>query len=366
MNTNINSKDNKNNKDNADDNRNYKNDDDVSGYYDEYHSGSNSTYYNCNETRNNNDNNDNNESNNIHNKHNSVADNNNNDINEAHPLGCISIAKRREHSKSNIKNTSESTEQVKRLVLKHLSTALASFSSSSCNTNNSGCISSSGCGDKEKKDGNHAINGSGGDSITTIISSTKKENIDTEGLLSRLPYKKMLCDMFGGSIRGNLNSLPIPYVSRTYEEAFMREPMHSSERECAKGKQCECMFIDRTQPFVAVEFLLPGEQLPRTPHLCVLCCRATTQQLYYDIMIDKMDFPGTIQRFGNIHSQPDEYALDAMLIAVPSAPVHIMPLPIVSHQRNRYIVYVTGGIKRLKQSRVYFQCTPSCSVSSGM
>ena len=172
--------------------------------------------------------------------------------------------------------------------------------------------------------------------------------------------------MFGGCLRGNLHTLPIPYVSRTYEEAFMREPMHSSERECAKGKQCECMFIDRTQPFVAVEFLLPGEQLPRTPHLCVLCCRATTQQLYYDIMIDKMDFPGTIQRFGNIHSQPGEYSLDAMLIAVPSAPVHILPLPIVSHQRNRYIVYVTAGIKRLKQSRVYFQSTPSCSAGSGM
>ena len=192
------------------------------------------------------------------------------------------------------------------------------------------------------------------------------EPIDTEGLLSRLPYKKMLNDIFGGNLRGNLHSENIPYVTRAYEEAFMREPLNSTERECAKGAQCECMFIDRNQPFVGVEFLLPGEVLPRTPHLCVLCCRATTQQLYYDVMFDKAEFPGVIQRYGNIHSEPGEYALDAMLISVTEAPVHIMPLPIVSHQRNRYTVHVIGGIKRIKQSRVYFHNTPSCSAGNGM
>jgi len=52
-----------------------------------------------------------------------------------------------------------------------------------------------------------------------------------------------------------------------------------------------------------------------------------------------------------------------MLIAMPSAPVHIMPLPIVSHQRNRYTVFVAGGIKRLKQSRVFFPSAPPCSAA---
>jgi hypothetical protein len=189
--------------------------------------------------------------------------------------------------------------------------------------------------------------------------------MDTESLIARLPYKRMLHDMFGGSLRGNMNSLAIPYVTRAYEESFMRERMYANERECARGPQCECMFIDRTQPFVGVEFLLPGETLARTPHLCVLCCRATTQQLYYDVMFDKFEFQGTIQRFGNIHSQAGEYALDAMLIAVPSAPAHIMPLPIVSHQRNRYAVYVNGGIKRLRQTRVLFQSTPLRSADDG-
>jgi len=190
--------------------------------------------------------------------------------------------------------------------------------------------------------------------------------IDTESLISRLPYKRMLNDMFGGNLHGPLQNPTIPYVTRTYEESFMRERMSSNERECARGAQCECMFIDRAQPFVGVEFLLPGESTTaRTPHLCVLCCRATTQQLYYDVMFDKFEFQGTIQRFGNIHSQPGEYALDAMLIAVPSAPTHIMPLPIVSHQRNRYSVYVSGGIKRLRQTRVLFQSTPLRSADDG-
>jgi hypothetical protein len=97
-------------------------------------------------------------------------------------------------------------------------------------------------------------------------------------------------------------------------------------------------------------------------------------------MFDKHDFGGVIQRFGNIHTQPGrlcvslicalayfyssthpgEYALDAMLIAAPNMALHIMPLPIVSHQRNRYSVITKRGIRHLKQSRVHFQSTPSC------
>ena len=211
----------------------------------------------------------------------------------------------------------------------------------------------------------HLHNANQMDEIKTNKKRPRESYIDTESLLSKLPYKKMLSDMFGGNLRGNLQTSIIPYVTRAYEEAFMHEPTNSSERECARGKQCECMFIDRLQPFTAVEFLLPGEQAPSTPHLCVLCCRAITQQLYYDVVFDKCEFPGTIQRFGNIHSEPGEYALDAMLIAASTAPVHIMPLPIVSHQRNRYTVHVMGGIKRLKQSRVYFHRTPSCSADNG-
>jgi hypothetical protein len=127
---------------------------------------------------------------------------------------------------------------------------------------------------------------------TETDTSVAPLDIVVDNLLSRLPYKKMLCDMFGGTLRGNLQTSQIPYVTRAYEEAFMREVQHAGERECARGQQCECMFIDRQQPFVGVEFLLPSEERPPTPHLCVLCCRAITQQLYYDVMFDKADFPG--------------------------------------------------------------------------
>lgn len=195
-----------------------------------------------------------------------------------------------------------------------------------------------------------------------------EEDDDDEGmqmevhcLLSKLPYQKMLSDLFSHSDDKELLPSPnIPYVTRGYEESFMREPINSTERLCAKGDQCECMYIDADKPFVGIEFLLPGEKQPPTPHLCVVCCRAITQQLYYDIMFDKHDFGGVIQRFGNIHSQPGEYALDAMLIAAPNVALHIMPLPIVSHQRNRYSVIMKRGIKHLRQSRVYFQNTPLC------
>lgn len=178
-------------------------------------------------------------------------------------------------------------------------------------------------------------------------------------LLSKLPYQKMISDLFSHHDKELLPSPTIPYVTRAYEESFMRERLNTTERFCAKGEQCECMFIDKQNPFICIEFLLPGERQPQTPHLCVVCCRAVTQQLYYDIMFDKHDFGGAIQRFGNIHSQQGEYALDAMLIAAPSVPLHIMPLPIVSHQRNRYSIFIKRGIKHLKQTRVYFQSTPS-------
>lgn len=247
----------------------------------------------------------------------------------AHPLGPFTFSQQEQREAivaTEVAHSEASRERIRRLVLHHL----------------------------VQNDHHHQ----GAAAPTTVV--------DTESLLSRLPYRKMLSDMFGGGLRGNLRNLTIPYITRAYEEAFMREPLSSNERACANGKQCECMFIDRAQPFVAVEFLLPGEPSPRTPHLCVLCSRAITQQLYYDVMFDKADFPGTIQRFGNIHSQPGEYALDAMLIAMPTAPVHIMPLPIVSHQRNRYTVFLSGGVKWLRQSRVYFQSTPSCSADGGI
>ena len=186
------------------------------------------------------------------------------------------------------------------------------------------------------------------------------ESLELDSLLSRLPYKKMMADLFGDGLGSTLLAPHLQYITRAYEESYMREKMHASERLCAKGSACECMHIDKAHPFVAVEFLLPSEQPPTTPHMCVLCCRATTQQLYYDIVYDKHEFHGCIQRYGNIHSQEGEYDLQAMLIMPPHAAPHIMPLPIVSHQRNRYKVHLHGGgVRCLQQTKVYFQSAPS-------
>lgn len=64
---------------------------------------------------------------------------------------------------------------------------------------------------------------------------------------------------------------------------------------------------------------------------------------------------GIIQRYGNIFGQPGEYASECMLICPPGIGLHAMPLPIMSHQRNRYSVVNNGGVKHLRQHRVAFE-----------
>lgn len=185
-----------------------------------------------------------------------------------------------------------------------------------------------------------------------------QEYLEVDSLICRLPYKKMLTSLCNRDDKCNVSD--IPYVTRAYEESFMHEVITKDQRQCARGSMCECMFIDKANPFICIEFMLPGEAPGQEPNLCVVCCRAITQQLYYDIMFENQVFTGSIQRFGNLHSQEGEYALHAMLIASPSAPAHLLPLPIVAHQRNRYQVILRGGVRYLKQNRVYFQITPSC------
>ncbi len=89
--------------------------------------------------------------------------------------------------------------------------------------------------------------------------------------------------------------------------------------------------------------------------MCVLCCRKTTQKLFYDICYTGKRVQGVIQRFGNLCNQPGEYARECMLICPPSAQWQCMPLPIMSHQRNRYRVQVTAGMKHLYQLRVAYE-----------
>ena len=178
--------------------------------------------------------------------------------------------------------------------------------------------------------------------------------LELDTLLSLLPYKQMMQDILPSNTERAMASIPL--VTRVYEESYMREPMRPGERSCVMGNECECMFINPNNAFIGVEFVIPDEDLDtQTPQMCVLCSRACTQQLFYDVVFDNTTFQGTIQRFGNMHSIPNEYMKESMLICPPNGPIHAMPLPIVSHQRNRYTVVKLGGVKYMRQHGVFFQ-----------
>lgn len=182
------------------------------------------------------------------------------------------------------------------------------------------------------------------------VGKMQATDLELDTVLSRIPYNKMLEELFGGE-----QSLPedIPVITRAYEEQFMRECSHPTERPCVMGDACECMFIDTSLPFVGVEFIVPGEEASLHAQMCVVCSRKVTQQLYYDMVCRGISFRAPIQRYGNICEQPGEYARECMLICPPNHAVQCMPLPIVEHQRNRYSVRVFNGTKYLRQHRVY-------------
>ncbi len=184
------------------------------------------------------------------------------------------------------------------------------------------------------------------------------EEIQLDHVLSSVPYQAMLESLFGG-VSGPVPDVPL--VTKTYEESFMRESC-GGERACAMGDRCECMFIDKNAPFVGTEFLLRGEtNTEKEPKMCVLCCRRTTQKLFFDVCYSGKRVQGLIQHYGNLCNQPGEYARECMLICPPGAQWHGMPLPIMSHQRNRYRVVIVAGIKHLEQLRVSYEdfATPS-------
>lgn len=176
------------------------------------------------------------------------------------------------------------------------------------------------------------------------------ERLCLDHILARVPYKTMLENLFG-----NLDpTVPdVPILTKAYEESFMRQPM-AGERACAMGDLCECTTIDRTAPFIGVELRLPNDP-ENAPQMCVLCSRATTQRCFYEICYLGRPVKGVIQRYGGIFGQPGEYAAECMLIAPRALGLTNMPVPSMSHQRNRYSVVNHGGSKILKQHRVAFE-----------
>jgi len=67
----------------------------------------------------------------------------------------------------------------------------------------------------------------------------RQEEMDLDHILSRVPYRVMLENLFGNITTPEIPDLPI--ISKAYEENFMRQPM-AGEQPCAMGEQCECRY----------------------------------------------------------------------------------------------------------------------------
>lgn len=201
------------------------------------------------------------------------------------------------------------------------------------------------------------------DTVKNIVSNTTElvpasHALGLDSIVSRLPYKRIIEEVYE-NWDGASTPPDIPLVTRAYEESFMRECRDASEKPCVMMNDCECMQIDKSNRFIGTEFLLPGEESGPEPRMCVLCLRQLTQKLYYDLVFDGKNFRFPIQKYGNICNEPGEYAREAMLFCPTNGPVHAMPFPIVTHQRNRYGVVTKYGIRHLRQYRVSMQDYPS-------
>lgn len=179
-----------------------------------------------------------------------------------------------------------------------------------------------------------------------------EEELDLDHILSQIPYKSILENLFVNCTESSDNQAVLPVISKSYEESFMRQP-HHNENPCIFGDMCECRFIDPCAPFTAVEFRLFNDN-PK-PQMCVLCSRRTTQKMFYDMCYSGVSPPCVIQRYGNIFGQPGEYSVECMLACPQGFNLHCIPLPIMSHQRNKYTVVTQGGMKYLQQHRVSYE-----------
>ena len=71
----------------------------------------------------------------------------------------------------------------------------------------------------------------------------------------------------------------VPVVTRAYEESFMHEHDPATEQPCVMGNQCECMFIDKNNRFIAPQFILPDIQVRFVCFFCsIVGCECCTDQ----------------------------------------------------------------------------------------
>lgn len=133
------------------------------------------------------------------------------------------------------------------------------------------------------------------------------EELNLDSIISRAPFRSMIQELFCDD---SLAPPPIPVITKSYEESYMREPVAPDERACVMDSNCECNIMCREDGFIAVEMLMPNEKLSSNANrqMCVLCLRKATQVLYYELIYSGLPYRGIIQKYGVICGQPFEYA----------------------------------------------------------
>ena len=90
--------------------------------------------------------------------------------------------------------------------------------------------------------------------------------VDLSNLIEAIPYSRLLQDMPPRTSKHSEISL----VPRAYEERLMRGCISATEKACIMASGCECMVIDPTQPFIGVQYHIPGSKQEEST-MCLLC-----------------------------------------------------------------------------------------------
>ena len=140
---------------------------------------------------------------------------------------------------------------------------------------------------------------------------------------------------------------------RAYEESFLREPI-GSERECARGHDCEGYHIVCDKPFALREFIYPGQKPGDTRTLCLLCRRNEIARAYYRYETGHCQQPHNLRITDhfNLVGVPGEY--DVRDCIVSNGKYAGIPLPVVLHVRSAYKAHVKDGVKCLTQPQMRY------------
>jgi hypothetical protein len=76
--------------------------------------------------------------------------------------------------------------------------------------------------------------------------------------------------------------------------------------------------------------------------------------LFYRVVKGAFKCDHLAQLYRNICDVPGEYHSSAMLVLPKHCAVHSMPLPVVAHQRNKYVIF-KNGYRYLKQTLIFWK-----------